>query len=238
MNNEDIDLKILRGSPIDVGVGKLYPLTIGEISDIGESEYNRCISVTTILQDKLEFEGQKLTHFETTIVYCAQSPEFNEVFLKALNIFFKEKVHFYRDGGIFYLGELEDRRFIDEEKFNHMKTVIKKQNFIKDDLEEKEFKPANDKAKELIEKMKQVKSKIKQQNNDDGLNIGDIVSIVAAHTPNVSIFSVWDLTVFQLYNLYLRLILKDTYESNFYLLPHTSDSKSLDLKHWATKIQK
>lgn len=237
MNENDIELKILRGSPIDVDVGKIYPLILDEVSQIGEMKYNQYLSLITSNKKEFFEDSADLTHFQSVAVLCYQKQEFRDLFLESINTFFKEPVHFHEEG-FFYLGDLVDGRYVDEEKFNEIQLVIKKQNFLKDEVENKEFKPHNDRAAELIEKMKQVKSKIKKENNDNGLNFSDIISIVSSYMPNVSIFSVWNLTVYQLYTLYLRLIMKDNYESNFYLMPHVSDSKTLDLKHWATKLNK
>jgi uncharacterized protein (UPF0305 family) len=237
INENDIELKILRGSPIDIGIGKIHPLTLDEISQIGELKYNQSLSIITSNKKEFFVDSENLTHFQSIVVLCYHQQEFRELFLESVTAFFKEPVHFHEEG-FFYLGDLVDERFIDEVKFNDIQLIIKKQNFLKDEVGKEEFKPHNDKAAELIEKMKQVKSKIKKENDDNGLSLSDIISIVCSYMPNVSIFSVWNLTVYQLYTLYLRLILKDNYESNFYLMPHVSDSKTLDLKHWATKLNK
>lgn len=237
LEEKDVGLKILRGSPIDIGVGKVYPLILDEIVEIGELKYNQYLSYATFNQKDIVIEDHTLTPFEVCVLYSHHDINFRDIFLSSLSAFFKEPLS-YHGNGFFYLGELEEQRFIDEQKYNETMLIIKKQNFLKDNEADKEFKPHNDRAAELSEKLKQIKSKIKEENNDTGLNLSDIISIVSAHMPNVSIFSVWGLTVFQLYTLYLRLILKDNYDSNFYLMPHVADSKSLDLKHWATKIQK
>lgn len=237
MNDNDMELKVLKGDPIDIGIGKVHPLKLSEITEIGGQKYNHILSLITYKSpEDVVIDGHKLEPLEIVTVYCFQDNNFKELLLYGLSKIFKESIHLH-ENGFFYLGEIEEQRILDNATFNQVVLIIKKQNFLKDAEEEKEYKPLNDKARELQEKLKEVKQKLKQQNNDEGLNISDIISIISAYMPSVSIFSVWDLTVYQMYVLYLRLLLRDNYESNLYLLPHMSDSKSLDLKHWATKIK-
>lgn len=236
MDEKDLELKVLKGDPIDVGIGKIHPLTLGEIAEIGTLKYNQILSVITFKPaEDVVFEGHKLTPLEVAIIYCFQQNEFKELFLCGLNKLFKESVSLHGDG-FFYLGKLEEQRFVDNAVFDQIIAIVKKQNFLKEAEEEKDFKPLNDKARELQEKLKAIKSKLKQQNSDEGLSICDLISIVSAYTPNINLLSVWDLTIFQLYNLYLRLIMKDTYETNFGVYLQGADPGNLDLKHWARKI--
>jgi hypothetical protein len=239
MYENDLELKLLHGSPIELSnIGFIYPLTLREISDIGEIQYNKLIFSATFKRDDLIIKNHKLTPFETIWVYCYQDNLFREMFYSAIKTFMKEEIRLH-ENGFFYFGKIEENKIFDEEKYNEFSLIVKKQNFIKDHQEEKEeFNPHDERARELIEKLKYYRQKVKEKNQENGLNLSDIISIVAAHSGNLNIFTVWDLTVYQLYTLYLRLMMKENYESQFYLLPHVSDSKSLDLKHWATKIQK
>lgn len=239
MYENDLELKLLRGKPIEIdGVGILHPLTLGEIEEIGEIQYNKQIFIATFKQDDIVIEGHTLTPFESVSVYLFQDESFREVFIDSMSKFFKEEVHYHRDSGFFYLGSLEEPRVVSEVKYNEIVDVIKRQNFIKSKQEEKEeFNPHDDKARELYEQLKKFRQKVKEQNQEKGLDLSDIIRIVSAYSGNINIFNVWNLTVYQLYALYISLMMKENYDAQYYLLPHVSDQKSLDLKHWARKLE-
>lgn len=236
-------LKLLKGDPINLGLCNVYPLKLNEVTELGEEIYNQYLSI--LMTDNSLFDDydltkeereelEQLTPFNVIGITCERSLEFRNLFCKSLSFFTREEVS-YHPSGCFFIGDFSENRIIDEDIFDLIKTIIKKQNYLQDQ-EKKEFKPANDKAKELIEKMKEVKGKLQKQNKEDGLGLSDIISIVSAYSQDINIMSIWNLTIYQLYELYLRLIMWDNYHSNFMLLPHVSDNNSLDLKHWATKI--
>jgi len=236
-------LKLLKGDPIKLEVCNVYPLTLNEVSGIGEDTYNSYLSV--LMTDKsifsehvLTLEERKdvdsLTAFNVIVLNCDRILDFRFLFCQALLFFLREEVT-YHQSGCFFIGELSEGRVIDENVFSSIKLIIKKQNYLQD-RQGKDFKPANDKAKDLIEQMKQIKGKLQKQNKEEGLSLSDIVSIVSAYSHDINILSIWDLTIYQIYEQYLRLIMWDNYHSNFTLIPHVSDNKSLDLKHWTTKI--
>lgn len=230
------EMELLKGKPIDLGVCKVYPLTLNEIVDMTEEKYNQALSLITFNKNRLQINDEelnKLTDYEILLAYCYHQSDFRELFFESVETFLKEPIHLH-ELGFFYLGDLEEQRIIDENVLKQIQEVIRKQNFLS--TEKTEFKPANDKAAELIEKIKKVKEKLAKQNRDNELNLSDIVSIVACYSDGINMFNVWDLTIYQLYITYMRLIMWDEYHTKYILLPHVTDSTSLDLKHWATKI--
>lgn len=243
------ELKLLKGSPMQVSDGIfVYPITIGEISDIGEETYNSYISAIAtdksllnnvspedgISKEELN-ELYEYSDLEFILFVCQSNPLLSYTFFQSLSLFLKSKVKISPKGIV-----IENETvcmYLNSELFDEIKSIIFKQNFLKDN-DKSQFKPANSKAKALMEKLKKAKEKIQKQNSDEGLSLKDITSIVATYSNDINIMSVWDLTVFQLYEAYLRLILWDEYHNKFILLPHSSDPQSLDLKHWATDLNK
>lgn len=231
------EMDLLKGKPIDLGVCKVHPLTLNEIVEITEDKYNQSLSLMTFNKSRLDIQNDELdqlTDYQILFAYCYHQQDFREMFFESANLFFKEPIHMH-ELGFFYLGDLKEQRIIDEVTMKQIQEIIKKQNFLSTE-EEKAMKPANEKAAELIEKMKKIKEKLAKQNREDELRLSDIISIVACYSDGINLFNVWDLTVYQLYIAYLRLIMWDDYHSKYILLPHVIDSSSLDLKHWATKI--
>jgi hypothetical protein len=242
------DLKLLKGDPIPIRAGLyLYPLYLSDIADIGENNYNYYLHIFRIDKSLLGQLNGEISHSELDEIYkyselefvlylCGQDSSLLYFFMESLRVFLKSEIKIEKDVGIIIENE-EVSITLDNDLFLEIKKIISKQNYLKVS-EEPNFKPANDKAKELIDKMKKAKEKIQKQNKEEGLSLKDIISIVSTYSNDLNIMSVWKLTVYQLYESYLRLVLWDEYHNKFILLPHTSDSQSLDLKHWATDINK
>lgn len=241
------ELKLLNGSPIDIGSCKVYPLTLREIEHLDDLNYNKFLSVLMISKDDVDKESinpemldafHKLDDFEYLILLIYQNYEFQETILSSLSLFLKELVNFNDEYGLFI--HREDGIFIiTKDIFNKIKEVIALQNFINKKVSKKEeFNPYDNTARELIEKRNKFKKLIQEQNAEEGLNLSDIISIVSSHSPNINILNIWDLTVYNLYTIYLRMAMKDQYETQIYLLPHSSENKSSELKHWMSKINK
>nr|BDD47805.1 hypothetical protein 6 [Bacillaceae bacterium] len=239
-------LLLLKGEPIPIeDLCTVHPLRLEEISVIGEETYNQYLSLLMIDKSALQVnhitdpdeiaELNKITGLDILIMYGKNQDEMCSLTCKALSTFLKEDVS-YSPLGYFFIGDFIEDRIITYPLFEQIKTILKKQNYLNDKQEEKEFKPANDKASELIEKMKKVKEKMKNQNNEDGLALSDIVSIVSTYSSDINILTVWNLTIFQLYETYLRLIMWDEYHTNHFHLPHMDENARKDFKHWANKI--
>lgn len=243
------ELKILKGDPIEV-VDELfvYPLTLSEIADVGENVYNTYLS--TIMTDKKILENltendiskeelnelYQYSDLEFIMYLFTQNPTLLYSFLNALKFFLKSEVVIKRNVGLVITNN-KICCILTNSIFEEIKKVIIRQNFLKNE-ESTTFKPANDKARALLERLKKAKEKIQQQNKEEGLSLKEIISIVANYSNDVNIIRVWDLTINQLYESYLRLIVWDEYHNKFTLLPHSSDPQSLDIKHWAADINK
>lgn len=238
------DLQLQKGSPIDVGLCKVYPLTLGEITDfVGENKYNQLLSSLLIDKSSLNLDDvskeekeifDKLTTYEIIILHSFRDEEMRKVFIKSFSLFLREEIHYHQEG-FFYIGELTDNRIITKENFEQIKQILKKQNYLQD--AEDDFKPANEKTIELYEKMKKIKEKLKKKNPDDGLKLSDIVSIVATYSNDISILTVWNLTIYQLYESYLRLIMWDNYHTSYMHLPHMDEEDRKSMIHWASKLK-
>lgn len=237
------EMALLRGKPISVdGLFQVYPATLEEISEITEEMYNYYSHMILLDKGKLmkslgisnSLELEKISGYELIRSYAHKDIDFRRLYLEAISFFIHEKVFFDEVSLEIYVVKDSVNFILTEKHVNQIKQIVKKQNFLSD-KEEKELNPANEKAAELIEKMKQVKAKLAKQKEDETLSLSDIIQIVACYSQDINILNVWDLTVYQLYVAYIRLIMWDDYHSKNILLPHV-DSKNLDMKHWATKL--
>ncbi|AKO91910.1 hypothetical protein BEH_07220 [Priestia filamentosa] len=240
------DLSIFRGTPYPINrFINVHCITIGEIEEVGENLYNTFLS-NVLFNKSLLADGNpevmSMDDYKLLLALVSESPEFKEIFLQSLSFFIKQEVHFNLEGGFFYVVAEDETVPITEEDLIYIRDIIKKQNFVDDKAMDKK-KPANSKAQELLERMRKAKEKIakRQQEKDKKktLSLLDITEIVACYAENLDPFKVWDLTVYQLYMSFIRLQMKDTYETNRLMLPHAASedfAKDFQESHWASKI--
>ena len=204
MIDNDINLKLLAGMPIDISsLGILTPLKLKEVIYIGESNYNELLSV--LLIDKENIEGlndQEISNLELLMVYSYQNIEFREKVLKSLK-FFLNNEFFMSNEGFFYCKDL----ILDKEPFDDFQYVLKCANHIEIKKED-EIIPGNERARKFMEKLKLSKQNFKKP---EIMNLHSIISGVAWKSNNMNIIDIFDLTVYQLYDAYHRLENIDNY---------------------------
>lgn len=233
------ELKLLTGLPIRIeNVCEVFPLKIGDISKMGQNEFNLMLTYLLLDDKKIEVsEDIFVSPLDYMILSNLENGADGKRFERYLEMITHEKIHTSSEG-FFYFGDISENRKFDSDSLVVLKEIIKKQYFLNDDESSKsKSTPANDKARELIERLENYKKQIKKENSEKGMELSDIVSVVASYAPNINIINVCDLTVYQIYHLYIRLINKDTYDSQFQLLCQGADPKELKLEHWANKIK-
>ncbi|MDF2650404.1 MAG: hypothetical protein K0Q73_6209 [Paenibacillus sp.] len=201
MNNNDLELKLLYGAPIDLEhVGTIHNPSLRDIVTMGESLYNQYLSA--ILFHKSHIEGLNLeeayTSFQILFNYCYHNEDFRDITLKAIQFFFKENAHLGHDDTdvFFYFGDISESRRINESNFDLIQDIIKKMNYIKTS-KETDYNPANSKAQQMIDLiMNNKKNKPKPK---ETMNLHSIISGLAWKSNSHHLFNIFDLTIYQLY---------------------------------------
>lgn len=233
-------LKLLRGKPIPCNNLKIKPLTLGEIEEIGIDEYYRrlnllLIDVNKIIDQSSNIDTKPLDVFIALIV---QDEKIFELALSALELFTGKKFILAQDGLSYVDGD--NLMLLTSNDFDLMRKILSYQNYYDDPEEsESQFKPANKKAAELHEKLIQRRKEIQEKNkkDEDGLGLADIISIVACYSSDVNLNTIWDYTIYMLYEEYIRLQIWDEYHNLQLLLPHIDTEKNkIDVKHWGVKV--
>lgn len=133
------------------------------------------------------------------------------------------------------MNELNNIKSIDKGNFNNIITIIKIQNCIKEEEEEK-YNPANDMAKKFIEKFKKNKADAPKPKKEYGLY--EIISSISWKT-YIGI-DVWELTIYQLYDAFNRVNIIDNYTNIIHgIYSGNIDSKKINSKeiNWFKKIK-
>lgn len=244
----DMGLKFLAGLPIGVcDIGDIHPLTLREIATIGEIQYNKYLSALCFeIEDVLSGEDldgvEGISTYDILMANCISNENYKELITSAISLFFKDDVSFYaysQEGNNYaflYLGELEEERIINKDNFENIKLILQQQNNIQRSKAE-EYNPANEKARQLIEQIKK-----NRQNAPKPKQLVDLHSIISgvAWKGGVGIGSIWDLTIYQLYDAYYRLNIVDTYDKTLNgIYSGTVDGTKTDFKklNWSNIIK-
>lgn len=239
MNEKDLNLMLLMGTPIPIDGGlSLHVPKLRDIITMGESRFNECLS--GLLFDKSNIDGlndDRLTNFEVLFAYCFHNAEFKNIIFNGLKLIFKEEAQMGDDGSnvFFYF---DDSRKIDLSNFDVIQRVLKKANHIKVD-KEPEFNPANSRAAQMIELIK--KGKKNKPKPKETMNLHSIISGMAWKSNAVNIFNIFDLTIYQLYNGFYTTENIDNYHHTLSgVYAGTVDGKEIkfDQIHWAKIIDK
>lgn len=248
----DLKLKLLAGKEFYVDNICIKPKTLRDIVDIGHEKYMAFLGIlTTKAENYLDEDAMKeirlISKDEITmldVVVFSQDEEMLELFINACGFFLgvdTAHVHYKSELG-FVFGDIntvgmEDLIIVGKDNFREISYVIMYQNCVKNPESSDFYRPKNDKAREIIEKLKKNREKVEkakraQNNGEVDIDLHSIISSVSAKSPTISKFNIWDLYVYQLYDEYKRLEKISSYETS--ILAMMNGAKINDLKHWST----
>ena len=253
---------ILAGNPVDFGLLTIYQPSLKDINKIGYDQFARITNLLTISESDLLllYNKEHIENGETNPILwlydnCLKNPTFflelqigfltyikEEVFLDTDNKGFK----FLVDGEKVLPGGkvIKTQQFfsLTTKNFSEFQSIVRLLNMseeeddeiITDDLEMKR------KFEEARKKLKLAKAKARAEqaakHRGKEITLPDIVSSLCAYGVGYTLFNVWDLTIYQLYDQFKRLQLKENYETGTQMLLAGVDSKKVDLQYWIKKI--
>lgn len=236
-------LKLLAGDPIQFSdIGYVYPFTIRSIKDIGgESEFNSYLNVLTMGNElaKRAFgetgDIKELSDFQIIYLLCSMDINYKDVVIKALSTLLKKQVT------ITDYGFLAEDKIINDSNYDELVYILKVQNCLIKASNKLEENPANDKAKELLEKRKKARERLNRAKNNESdgepLTLDDLVSILCSNGNGVNIFNVWDLSFYAFNDQFSRMKMFDDYQISVQSLLAGADPNEIELKHWMSKIE-
>jgi len=241
---QTIKLRLLAGLPIDIADAGLFRApTLWRIAEIGEAHYNRLVSALLFDASQLAGGGtDDRQTFELLFAYCYYNDSFRLLVLEAMELFFQRRAALSIEGKQMQIV-LEEREStdaapaagrIDAGNFNRLQAVVKLANHMKL-ASGPEFAPANPKAKAMIERI--VHARRNKPASKPTMNLHSIVSGMAWRSPNLSIASMMDLTIYQLYDGFFRLEAIDQYHFTLTgIYAGTMDGTQINVAslHWAS----
>lgn len=235
------NIKLLAGLPFEIhNVGELKPITLKQIANIGEKQYQQYLNILCFDIDDLEFEKEvpkDITTYDILISNCVYSVEFKNKVISALSFFFDEEVQFIDKHYIFYLGKFQEERFIYRDNFNEIKEVLAIQNSIH--KRKSDYNPANSKAQEIAERLKKAKEKINKlkAKNEEELSLSDLISAFAFYNHSVDITKVWNFTIYQFNDQFKRMQLVEKYDLDVQQILQGADPNKVKIKHFISKLE-
>ncbi|PYY28358.1 hypothetical protein [Paenibacillus illinoisensis] len=238
MNDEDIKFKLLGNMGIHIeGAGDIHIPSLNEIFQLNMSTYNEYLS--SLLIDKSAFDteiDEKISNYDVFIVNCYHNYSFKEISFKAISFFFKCKPSLVMEGEE-VIVELADGK-IDRTNFPLLQKVLKMGNNVKLTPPEPEYKPANSRAKKMIEMI--MKNKKNKPPPKEKMDLFSIVSGLVWKNNSQNLESILSMNIFQIYNgLHTTDKIENVHHTVTAIYAGKIDSKKIKLSdlHWANKME-
>ena len=234
---DDLELLLLSGLPISIDICNLYPIKLKDIVKLGYSKYNYYISLLLIDKSNLQNEEDdlsKVSNFDIIFHSCLNYEQFRINYCEMLELFFKKPIKL---GKYFFYFDDNNNNIICKDNFDNIISLLKEINCMinKEDIE---FNPANEKAKEIAERIKKAREKINKIKSKSGenLSLGDLISAFAFYNKNTDLNSIFEMTIYQFNNQFQRMQLVNNYEISIQSLLHGADPKKVEIKNFITKL--
>jgi hypothetical protein len=236
--NIDDELKLLRGSSFFMDGIEIKPFTIAEITDqIGYEKYQQLLNIFILeVKDILKEVPEELNNINVfDLIVQGRIRELFEGLLESICLFLR--INNLDELDINENGLVINTKLINSNNWDKLCKIIKMQNCISKQEEEK-YNPANEKAREIIEKIKRYKNEMPKKK--ELITFPSMISGLAWKSNNVNIFDVYNLTIYQLYDGLKRLNLIDDYQFTLSgIYAGTVDSKKINLNNinWMKTIE-
>ena len=228
-------LKLLAGDErIEIDGIVFKQPKLRDIKDIGLQTYYAYISFLLVSAEeylisiKREdlipfFKQHNLTMFD---VYRDNSYE-RQFFIEALSFFIDGEIEF-KNGKLL----INNTNIINKEIYQKILEIIAEINCLKVNKQQETY--ANEKARKIAEKIQQAKQKRSNVQSKDSVSLPDIISAVASRKESLNLLNIWDLTIYQLYDHYNRLIAED--EFDIYAMNYAYWGGEFKCKHWSKQL--
>jgi len=169
------------------------------------------------------FKQHNLTMFD---IY-RDNPYERQCFIEALSFFIDGEI-------VFKNGEflINDIHVINKEIYQKILEIIAEINCLKVNKQQETY--ANEKARKIAEKIQQAKQKRSNVQSKDSVSLPDIISAVASRKESLNLLNIWDLTIYQLYDHYNRLIVED--EFDIHAMNYAYWGGEFKAKHWSKQL--
>ena len=211
----DITLALLTG--IDIPIPEcqitLHQPTIKEISYIGEKQFFLGISLLCINKNAytgpVNLDNVSNFYIFNMMIENAESKDKKQAVLDTFTILFPKYKIFITPRSLLFNSN-EETFIIDESNFEFLQKVLSQVLCLQKNGQE-EYKPANQKAKEIADKLMRGRQKVAQQQQDGKGDVSSqlvqYLSVLTVGLNSMSLKDTMELTIYQLYDLIERYML-------------------------------
>ena len=215
--------------------------TLREAFALGITKYLGLLQVILMDFQELELnlpeEVERPSDFYLFLMLMNQSAEYRNELLDALKLF--TGVDFIVERGI--LISVEYSQIITEEVWIELREILYVLHWRTAPAPRVKKKALSERAKIFMERLEQTKktvAKIKEkEENTEGIALYEIIAATATHAGSYNLLNIWDLTYYQFFDHYHRVVISDDYDISLKSILAGADPKKVEIKHWASSIK-
>lgn len=224
--------------------------TLGDILDFGYDVHNlyiasliegvddmlKALSDTEFYMDLYE-NRHKLTKLDMILIFSKLDDAYSQLIPDALNHFLRGCKVYYEEGSdrLLIIFSDEDVIVLTADIMDEIIYLVKYCNSLINS--DGEYDPHDEKTRELIERMKKYREKvekIKNGNEESGQPLYNVISAITVRSNSINKMNILDLTIFQIYDEYKRLITIDQYNQSLQAL--MAGASGVELQQWDVLI--
>lgn len=205
------DYKLALMTGVDIPIPELqlavHQPTIKEISYIGEKDFFTGLQLLSVNKN-VYIEDERLladtTNFQIfmTMVSEKEMADKKLAVTQVLQLLFPGANVVFTPRSMIVSKDGQNVMF-DESNFETLQIVVKDIFCIKGN-DKKEFNPANEKAKEIVNKIMKARQKIAELNQNSGSMFSQYLSVITVGIASMSLADAIELTMYQMYDLVER----------------------------------
>lgn len=211
-----MDIRLALQTGIDLPIPELgisiHQPSFKEISYIGEEDF--FVALQTFCLDKNNYIKDKnllasTTNFQifTTVIMEPQNKEVKDNVYNLLTLVFPEFKIYLTPQTIILRNQVDENIMIDQNNFEILQTIVSKMFCLQTSFlgSQGQFNPADEKAREIAEKIMAGRKKVALEKGNENTNIfSKYISILTIGVPSMSYEDCINLTVYQMYDLIER----------------------------------
>ena len=235
MSLNEYKTQLLRGKPIRIDFFSIIPLTLDQIFEMGEPNYQRALSALFFDVSKIDLsespELEQLDKFLLFSLVLQQEEVIRTQIHKSLKLF--TNIDFNFSDGVF----MHEGNILTEEHWVSLRKILGFQNNVKEDFQEKAYNPKSKRAQEMQRKIEETRKQVQKikEKQDKTPHLCDLISGLCAKHPSINLINVWNLTYYQFVDQLERLQIVEEYEFALSSLLAAVDSKKVKIRHSTTK---
>lgn len=209
----DYSLALMSGVDIPIPECQIavHQPTLKEISLIGEKAFyigaqTICINKSMVVKDKSGLENTSNFQIFMTIMSDQAEVDKKQSVKQLLQIVFPNTQTIFTPQSIIINVKNQESVIIDEKNFECLQDILKKV-FCLSSGEQDTFNPANEKAKEIVEKLMRGRARIAAERSSEGSALIQYTSVLAVGLQSMSLQEIFMLTLYQFYDLIQRYTL-------------------------------